>query len=69
MSKWETLSGGIPLIGTSTTRTAAMNRVDRIWRPGSAMVRNPSTGETWERRRGTWIKIAEACRPKMAAAS
>lgn len=34
-----------------------MNIVDRPFRAGNAMVRNDHTGETWERRFGTWSMV------------
>lgn len=42
--------------GRCTTRQAAMNLVDRPYRKGPALVKHESTGETWERRQGSWFK-------------
>lgn len=58
---WVVRLGG-SRIGAATTRQAAMNRVDRPWRSGTATVRNETTGEEWERRRGSWFKVAEPTR-------
>ena len=52
--------GGVRLnLGFASTRQAAMNKADRPYRPGFAIVRNFVTDEEWERRSGTWIKVAE----------
>lgn len=58
---WETHVNGHKL-ATHSTRTAAMNEVDRPWVAGAASVSKPATGETWQRRRGTWVKVAEGKR-------
>lgn len=52
---WVTYRGGKAL-GHSATREAAQNLVERPYWPGNAMVRNARTGETWERRGGSWLK-------------
>jgi hypothetical protein len=43
--------------GSASTRQAAMNIVDRPFRSGNAMVRHERTGETWERRFGSWSRL------------
>jgi len=65
---WETISGGIRLVGNSSTRQAAMNRVDRPWRPGLAEVVNRATREKWRRRGGTWVQLVPALKRKGRAA-
>lgn len=45
-------------IARRATRGAAMNEIDRFDRSGGAAVINTASGETWERRGGTWHKTA-----------
>lgn len=53
--RWACFRGG-HFEGRRATLRGAMNLVDSPYLPGGALVRNESTGEEWERRRGSWFK-------------
>lgn len=56
---WAAWLGGVRHGSRTTTRQAAMNRVDRPFRADIAMILNQKTGERWERRGGSWFKTAD----------
>jgi hypothetical protein len=58
------LAGWTRRVGTAATLKRAMNLVDRPYIKGYALVKNEKTGETWERKRGSWSKTADAQRPR-----
>lgn len=64
---WSAWLGGVRSGGRANTRQVAMNRLDRPFRPGNAMVLNHKTGERWERRGGSWFKVADHWPEKHAA--
>ena len=55
---WEVFLGGVK-VGSAATRKAALNQVERPYRPGLVQLINRKTGEAWERRRGSWFRTLE----------
>lgn len=54
---WRTRLGRTWMPGCSTTRTAAMNRIDRPYRYGYGEVANLVSGERWARKTGSWFVL------------
>lgn len=53
-------------LGRSATRQAAMNRADKPYQAGFAVVEHARSGERWERRRGVWYPAAARARREVA---
>ena len=58
------LAGWTKRVGSAATLKRAMNLVERPYIGGHAVVSHERTGETWERKRGSWTKTAEAQRQR-----
>lgn len=54
-------------IGVATTRLGAMRLCEKPYWHGFAVLSNSRTGETWERRAGSWILTIPARRRQGAA--
>lgn len=66
LSLWER-GNGWWRFGQHATRVAAMNAADRPYRRGLWRIEHQGTGETWERRGGSWIKLADPIRVRRQA--
>jgi hypothetical protein len=60
-SSWQVFLGG-DAICHATGRQAAMNRIDRPYRKGLGKIVNTLSGESWERRGGSWHQITTPVR-------
>jgi hypothetical protein len=58
--KWVTYLRQQRLVGSTDTLRQAQRRVERPYVYGHVLVQNETTGEEWERRKGTWIKVKSA---------
>jgi len=52
---WVTIFRG-GFAGRSRSRAGAMRQVDKPYRWGKASIENTTTGETWRRTCGSWVK-------------